>query len=130
MKERLLKHAEMIRKGRRGKHDLTVDKLVMRLRHEKDYQADSLFDKVAKEIEFFRPHKEYMTAGEIDVYACRERTRSDSYLLLFEVKSFNSTKNRLKAYSQLDREEQVLAEPGERVFKFYVTPGRIEWYRK
>lgn len=130
MRERLLKAVRHLRRRSKSLHDRTVDNLEMRLRNTKDYEGNPMYDKIGKEVEFIRPHEEYQTAGEIDLYATRLGNNGEKYLYLFEIKSFDKYKLRTKAHFQLNREEDILAQRDERVLKFYVTPGNIKWYRK
>jgi len=64
-----------------------------------------------------------------DVYAINH-TKNKDYLLLFEFKSNNREKWRHKAYKQLDTSERMMSQLVDKVYKFYVTPDKLEWYRK
>jgi len=140
MKERLnddnvnyinaLKKAHDIRRRKKSLHDRTVNNLETRLKNTLDIEGNPMYDKIEKEIEFIRPYKEYQIAGEIDLYATRMGCNGRKYLYLFEIKSWNNPKNKGKAHLQLDREENIIGQYNERVLKFFVTPKKIEWYRK
>ena len=94
---------------------------------------DSLIDIVGDELvrrgyQTIYRNTEYSvkSCGEIDLWAKR-----DGYVLLFEMKSTHSYRNRKKAISQLDRAETNCF-PFNRVFKFYVSNyknPRIEWVK-
>lgn len=106
---------------KKSKHDRTIDALVERL-------LNSWIDyDVIKQQEEYKIGDVY---GECDLYAI-----NGSNLLLFEVKSFNSRKNRLKAYKQLqkDKLKYVKEFKPQKVYMFcvYATKNgyNIEWVR-
>ncbi len=112
--------SKRIKKVKRSIHDQTIDELILRLEESGDY------DFIGRNTEYKHPINGNVL-GEIDCYAFK-RTANETYLLLFEVKSFNNQKNRTKAYNQLDRHDNIMGDHSTRTFKFYVTPKMIRWY--
>lgn len=88
-----------------SKHDKLVD-LVEKELLERGYSD------IYKFVEYRGKKRVY---GEIDIYA-----RKGKYVLLFEVKSFNSKRNYKKAIEQTLRAKKYYFNNDDRVFMFYV----------
>jgi len=102
-------------------HKGIIKSLVDRLHENKDY----LIVGSEQEYNFFVNNKRVF--GEVDVYAVKATPRH-SYVLVFEVKSSDSFRNRRKALEQLAKDDEYFKKIiGDKVYKFYVTLNKIEW---
>lgn len=110
-----------VRKVKNSIHHKTQLTLVKRL-----FSSDN-YDFIGQNTEYGKTHS--FIIGELDVHTFKYTMKKD-YLLLFEVKGYHSQKGRLHALEQLDRAEAVVGEIATRIFKFYVSPGKIEWYKR
>ena len=94
---------------RRSKHDKIIDSIVNRL-----YNSQIKYDLIEHEKEYDMYSGKH---GECDIYAVFKDN-----LLLFEVKSNNTKRNRLKAYHQLEKDKVYfnrLFKP-HKIYQFYV----------
>ena len=94
---------------RKSKHDKIIDEIVNRL-----YNSQVDYDLIEQQREYDMNNGKH---GECDIYAVHKHD-----LLLFEIKSRNAKKHRLKAYHQLEKDSLYfnrLFKP-HRIFKFYV----------
>jgi len=111
-------------KAENGKHDETIDKLIERLDKNEYHQISTL-------IEYYNPGCQDV-AGEIDAMAFKI-TPNKTYLLLFEIKSYDSIKNFSKAIKQLYRSALHYENFADKIYMFYVAPKReelkITWVR-
>ena len=117
----LQKHIQQIKKAKRSVHNRTINEIVQRL-----YKSGG-YDVIKTNMEYRLPHNTN-PIGEVDAYAIKRGKQN--YLLFFEVKSNNSIANKRYAIEQLNRHETILGDNADRVFKFYVTPNKIEWIHR
>lgn len=130
MRQSLLKiNRDKVSHIKNSVHNKTINDIVNRLMKTGGYNV------INKNIEYGLPGNPN-PMGEIDVYSIK-RTKNKIYLLLFEVKSTDSIKNKRFACEQLTRHERILSDNTDRIFKFYVTPHKhniktlsIEWIKK
>lgn len=105
------------------KHDTLVDKIHERL-------VTGKYDNILKQMDYGVHQSGNGPIGEIDNAAIR-RGKNRTYLLLFEIKSYNKKKLRKKAYEQLFKEESYIynnVEDNIKVYKFYVYGKRFDGY--
>lgn len=102
-------------KASNGKHDATIDKIVDRL-------SEGEYHQISRNLEYYNPGCQDVV-GEIDAMAFKINPNKE-YLLLFEVKSTDTSKNYKKAIQQLERSENHYQKYADRIFKFYVTPDK------
>ena len=110
-------------KRRNNFHDSIVDDLEFRLHTGNvDYHV-------------FIKERDYDTRGmhgEVDYAVLRRGKNNTVYALVFEVKSTDNLKNRVKAKKQLLKDVYYVNDTFydvNRIFKFYVTKDSIEWIR-
>ena len=106
-------------KAQNGKHDETIDKLVERLDKDEYHQISTL-------VEYYNPGCQDV-AGEIDAMAFKIDPKK-TYLLLFEIKSYDSIKNLTKATKQLYRSALNYEKLADKIYMFYVTPNKNKKY--
>lgn len=113
VKINLNRQSNKVRKVKNNIHNRLISKLEKRLEN---------YTRVEREMEY-GPYDR--PTGEIDLIAVNH-----NYVLLFEMKSFDTQRNYHRALNQLNRAVNNFDEiKNKRVFKFYVTPGNIKWIK-